>query len=181
MSCDATRGFISRREWLAPAAGALIAGAALALMAPTGPACTMPLPEPSEFEDPYELEVELEDFNREDGKLHYKVELEVEVFPPSQPTNCQCAVNLGATAISLPASLNVVSVTVGIRGDESEDLIPFNGFHSAGAVARWMVSGFRPAGDFSCGSGPPASAALSTAVVQSIPTHPRQGPLRDLA
>ena len=81
--------------------------------------CTMSFSSPEQPE--IEIEIEFEDYNDIRDRLFYKIEIEAEVVPPSQTTQCVCAVGFGSDSINAPASFNIVDAFVGIKPDDGED------------------------------------------------------------
>ena len=107
--------------------------------------CTMSFSSPEQPE--IEIEIEFEDYNDIRDRLFYKIEIEAEVVPPSQTTQCACAVGFGSDSINAPASFNIVDAFVGIKPDDGEgfELDAFDGFTRDSDVESQMagLQGFR--------------------------------------
>lgn len=68
----------------------------------------MPVSRP---ETEIEIEVELEDYDDVRDRLIYKIEIESNVFPPTQTTQCQCVLGFGSSSAT-----DVEAIAAGIAG-----------------------------------------------------------------
>ncbi len=121
---------------------AVVAGCALVSRVQPARCCTMSFSSPENPE--IEIEVEFEDYNDSLDRVFYKIEIEAEIFPPSQTTLCSCGIGLGSNTFAAPASFEVVGAVVGVRNDQNEDenfdLDAFDGFADDPNVGTTMAN-----------------------------------------